>query len=80
MIEGASWALAHVRWRQTTPTPHDHPEWPGIPEIVGTPHNRLLTSICHAMGMDEVNSVGATSVIATDGTTIDLTGPLDRLV
>lgn len=40
----------------------------------GLPHNKVLVSIAQSMGLD-VDAVGAESVPAQDGSTIDLTGP-----
>ncbi len=50
------------------------------PQAVGPSHNHLLVSLCQAMGLDDVTSVGVESVALVDGTELDCTGPLERLV
>jgi hypothetical protein len=82
MVGGAGGGVRpgrYLRWPATNPTAFPHPEWPGIPDYVGVPHNKLLVSICRAMGLSDVSQVGATTVTATNGTPIDLTGPLDGI-
>jgi hypothetical protein len=51
----------------------------GVKPIFGIPHNKLHVSVCRAMGLADTNQVGLDEMTATDGTPIDLTGPLDRL-
>ncbi len=46
---------------------------------VGRPHNKLLVSLAEAMG-HTVSSVGLTDVPLSDGSSLDCTGTLDRLV
>ena len=46
---------------------------------VGRPHNRLLVSLAQAMGSTRT-SMGLTEVALSDGSLLDCTGALDRLV
>lgn len=50
------------------------------PAAVGPSHNHLLVSLCNAMGLDDVTSVGVESVPLVDGTELDCTGGLGGLV
>lgn len=50
------------------------------PDAVGPSHNHLLVSLCRAMGLGDVTTVGVESVPLMDGTALDCTGPLDSLV
>ncbi len=45
-------------------------------EAVGTPHNKLLTAIGTAMGLQMQDQCGALEVLASDGSPIDCTGTL----
>jgi len=52
----------------------------GMGRYVGQPHNKLLISICQAMGMEDLDDLGITSVQGRrSGDTISLRGPLDEL-
>ena len=51
-----------------------------VPTNVGPSHNQLWVSLCHAMGLTDVNSVGIESVKLTDDSTLDCTGPLPGLI
>jgi hypothetical protein len=46
---------------------------------MGVPHQKALTSICQAVGMD-TNSTGVTEVVGWDGSRIDCTGNLPEVV
>lgn len=69
----------YLRWASRTPTPDPNPNWAGMEQTVGPPHNRLLVSIARAFGIN-TNQIGQASVRTVAGVNIDLTGPLDRLV
>jgi hypothetical protein len=46
---------------------------------VGPSHNHLLVSLCHAMGANDVTSVGMESISLPGGVTLDATGPLPEV-
>lgn len=52
---------------------------PGDRRVMGVPHNRLLVTLCKAMGLD-VDSVGRRSVPSWNGPDLDLTGALPELL
>jgi hypothetical protein len=51
----------------------------GKSKTSGPGHNRMLVSLCHAMGLDQVDSIGMANVDDGKGGTIDLSGRLDEL-
>lgn len=57
--------------------PRDVPQ-PIAPEPFGPPHNKLLVSLMHAMGVEQ-NSIGVESYRDSMGGTVDMTGPLPEL-
>jgi hypothetical protein len=63
----------YVRW-----APTDVLQAPWSQEAVGPAHNKFLTMLGRAMGMD-INSFGDTEVPRAGGGTIDTTGMLDRV-
>ena len=69
----------YVSYAESYATPYSAVSGP-VPDRVGPSHNQLLVSLCHAMGLTHVNSVGVESVALEDGTTLDCTGPLPGLI
>ena len=59
-------------------TPFETPKHIADP-YMGVPHNRMLVSICQAMGLDR-SAVGKTEVIGWDGSIIDCTGALPMVL
>ena len=59
--------------------PYEAWSWDGGITEVGPPHQRLLTTICRAMGLDR-DSFGQQQVTGDDGEAIDLTGALEELL
>ncbi|MBM75965.1 MAG: hypothetical protein CMK59_11245 [Proteobacteria bacterium] len=53
--------------------------WLGQLPAMGQPHQKLLVSVAQQFGLDQ-NSIGERSLIASDGSTIDCTGPLQGLI
>jgi hypothetical protein len=71
---GGSFATGrYLKYKEVGSSPE-----PGYDVTLGPPHSKLLVSILQAFGVDQ-NSIGVTSAQAKDGSTIDLTGPLDGL-
>jgi len=58
--------------------PYDAWSWDGGVASVGPPHQKLLTTICRAMGLN-VDSFGQEGVIGSDGVEISLKGWLENL-
>jgi hypothetical protein len=51
-----------------------------IPDpFMGIPHNRMLVTVCQAMGLD-INAVGKTKLTGWDGSSIDFTGALPMVL
>ena len=47
---------------------------------IGEPHNKLLTTLAHALGRTDIQQTGATEVALSDGSMLDCTGTLDRVL
>jgi len=69
----------YVSFAESHATPQSQESSPA-PSSVGPSHNQLLVSLCHAMGLNDVNSVGIESVRLTDNSMLDCTGPLPGLI
>jgi hypothetical protein len=68
----------YVNLARTSPVEHETGSGE-IDPLMGVPHQRALVSICQAVGVD-VDSVGLTSIVGSDGSDIDCTGPLLELL
>lgn len=68
----------YVNVARTSPMEHELGNGE-IDAYMGVPHQRALVSICQAVGVD-VDSVGLTSLVGSDGSDIDCTGPLLELL
>ncbi len=68
----------YVSFAESHATPYSEVDGPA-PTNVGPSHNQLWVSLCHAMGLTDVNSVGVESIKLTDNSTLDCTGPLPGL-
>jgi hypothetical protein len=68
----------YIRWRASNPTVSPHPNWSGVEQFIGPPHNRMWISLADKLGAP-VESVGETELVTTQGVTIDCTAPLDRI-
>ncbi len=77
VIAGGSFAFDVGRLVRYAPISPVQGPWSVVD--VGRPHNMLLTSLAQAMG-SSVTSVGLTDVALSDGSLLDCTGPLDRLL
>ncbi|MBX2802813.1 MAG: DUF1552 domain-containing protein [Myxococcales bacterium] len=51
----------------------------GDQRMMGMPHNRVLVTVCRAMGLD-LDAVGMRSVQGWDGSTVSLTGAIPELL
>jgi hypothetical protein len=69
-----------VHYAQNVPTADSNDGDPKYQAFRGPGHNKLLTSVQQILGVPNANSTGAASVRAHAGGTIDLTGPLPRLI
>jgi len=67
----------YVFWPSNGPTPADAGGY-NSDRPTGMPQNRVLTAIAHAFGVE--TDVGVTSIEADNGSTIDCSGPADRLL
>ena len=59
-------------------TPFDTPQFISSP-YMGIPHNRMLVTVCQAMGLD-INMVGQRVIVGSDGSDIDCTGSLPMVI
>ena len=66
----------YIQYARTSPveTPKPEPD-----AFMGVPHNRLLVTVCRAMGLD-IDQVGVDSVVGWDGSRVDCTGALPELL
>ncbi len=78
VVAGGTFAFQTGRLVRYAPVSTVQGPWGVTP--VGRPHNLLLTSLAQAMGQTSVTSVGMTQVALSDGSMLDCTGALDRLV
>ena len=84
VLIGGSWAFntgRYIYWPHETPAEMRVPSQilpGGSTMFSGIPHQRLLVSVAHAMGLD-VNHVGLTHVRGQRGDFIDVSGPLEGL-
>jgi hypothetical protein len=77
VVAGGSFAFDAGRLVRYAPVSPVQGPW-GVTSV-GRPHNRFLVSLAQAMG-STVSSVGLTEVELSDGSMLDCTGALDRLV
>jgi len=77
VVAGGTDAFSSGRLVRYAPTATVQGPW-GTTDV-GRPHNHLLTSLAQAMG-STVTQVGLAEVELSDGSLLDCTGPLDRLV
>jgi hypothetical protein len=62
-----------------TPNPNRNPQWSGVEEVIGRPHNHLLLALAQAMGAP-LDEIGGRELRTTTGTRIDLTTPLPSIL
>lgn len=79
---GAGGALRtgrYLRFVPSTPNANPNPDFSGVERVIGRPHNQLLTSLGRAVGAD-LDGVGETELVTTEGQRIDCRGPIDELM
>jgi hypothetical protein len=79
---GAGGALRtgrYLRFAPATPNANPNPTFSGVERVIGRPHNHLLTTLAQAVGAD-VEAVGETELLTTEGQRVDCTGPIDELL
>ena len=79
---GAGGALRMGRYLRevpATPNPNRNPQWSGVEEVIGRPHNHLLLALAQAMGAP-LDEIGGRELRTTTGTRIDLTTPLPSIL
>ena len=79
MLIGGSWYFrtGHYHyWPHALPIELRTPA--GMTEVSGLPHQHLLVSVAHAMGLTD-NHIGTYLIQSQNGTMIDCAGPLPYL-
>lgn len=79
---GAGGALRtgrYLRFKPSTPNANPNPNFSGVEPVIGLPHNRLLTTLAQAVGAN-IDSVGETELVTTEGQRVDCKAPIDELL